>query len=161
MPGEEVYPAWSVVNAHTHTPNKYVQKHVASYYLRTSSWHRPTTAKMHMHKVFSANRAALCLDGTQLSLQSPCVSVALQLFSGFRVEQTLLKHTGPHTYTNTINSGACFHLHLFPDQKHTHMEARTHTHPFSYRHECKNFLVIHQRGVLVWAFKTNGQRHFE
>jgi len=56
------------------------------------------------------------------------VSVALSLFSGFRVEQTLLKHTGPHAYTNTINSGACLHLHLFPDQDtHTHARAPVHT----------------------------------
>ncbi len=57
---------------------------------------------------------------------SMCVSEALSFFSGFRVEQTLLKHTGPHAHTNTINSGACLHLHLFPDQKNTHTRSHAH-----------------------------------
>lgn len=63
---------------------------------------------------------------------SMCVSEALSFFSGFRVEQTLLKHTGPHAHTNTINSGACLHLHLFPDQK-THTHAVTHMHPYTHK----------------------------
>lgn len=81
----------------------------------------------------------------QLSV-STCVSVALSLFSGFRVEQTLLKHTGPHAYTNTINSGACLHLHLFPDQK-THTRAVTHMH----RHTQTAFLWGTQMLKVLWV----------
>lgn len=71
----------------------------------------------------------------QLSV-SMCVSVALSLFSGFRVEQTLLKHTGPHAHTNTINSGACLHLHFTP--RHTH--ARSHAH-----------VPVHTQTAFLWG----------
>lgn len=139
-PGE-VYPASNVTgNADT-----------TAYYFENVILTATLAAKMHMHKVFSANRAVLCLDGTHCSaLQSPCVSEALSFFSGFRVEQTLLKHTGPHAYTNTINSGACLHLHLFPNQKNTHRESRTctrtHTNSLSLRNENakKSVSVIHR-----------------
>lgn len=88
---------------------------------------------------------------------SMCVSEALSFFSGFRVEQTLLKHTGPHAHTNTINSGACLHLHLFPDQK-THTHAVTHMHPYTHKNSLslrnanakKSVSVIHRWEVPVW-----------
>lgn len=90
----------------------------------------------------------------QLSV-SMCVSVALSLFSGFRVEQTLLKHTGPHAYTNTINSGACLHLHLFPDQKtHTYTQSRTRTH-----HTQTAFLWGTQMLKVLWVLFISVLRH--
>lgn len=98
---------------------------------------------------------------------SMCVSQALSFFSGFPVEQTLLKYTGPHAYTNTINSGACLLLHLFPDQKnHTHTRSHAHAPVHTQTAFLWEMKMLKNLWVLFIAeeslsecFETNGQRH--
>lgn len=120
----EVYPA-SRVTGHADT---------TAYYFEDIILTATLAAKIHMHKVFSANRAVLCLDGTHCS--------ALSLHVCLRVPQFLFRLScradTPQTHRPTR-----IHKHnkqwrlssssFIPRPKHTHTRAVTQMHPYTHK----------------------------
>lgn len=113
--------------------------------LRTSFWQQPQQQR-HMHKVFSANRAVLCLDGTHCSALSlhVCLCGPQSLFRLSCRADTPQTHrpTRIHKHNKQWRLSSSSFI---PRPKHTHAHTVTHMHPYTHKQpfseerKCKKF----------------------
>lgn len=117
--------------------------------LRTSFWQQPQQQR-HMHKVFSANRAVLCLDGTHCSALSlhVCLCGPQSLFRLSCRADTPQTHrpTRIHKHNKQWRLSSSSFI---PRPKHTH--TRTHGHAHAPVHTQTAFLWGTQMLNVLWV----------